>query len=126
MKQISKVVELCGDDLVVLSGDDFTVLPILAVGGKGVISVISNVIPGDMAAMIDAFEAGDLEKARDLHYRMSPIMYGCFMETNPIPVKEALVMMGKIQDEIRLPLCNMSDANHQKLRKIMTDYGLIT
>lgn len=126
LKQISKVVELCGDDLVVLSGDDFTVLPILAVGGKGVISVISNVVPGDMAAMIDAFEAGDLEKARDLHYRMSPIMYGCFMETNPIPVKEALVMMGKIQDEIRLPLCNMSDANHQKLRKIMTDYGLIT
>ncbi len=75
--------------------------------------------------MIDAFEAGDLEKARALHYRMSPIMYGCFLETNPIPVKKALVMMGKIQDEIRLPLCNMSDANHQKLREIMIDYGLI-
>jgi 4-hydroxy-tetrahydrodipicolinate synthase len=125
LKQISKVVELCGDDFSVLSGDDFTVLPILAVGGKGVISVISNVVPGDMAAMIDAFEAGDLVKARELHYRMSPIMYGCFLETNPIPVKTALAMMGKIEDEIRLPLYKMSDANHQKLKKSMADYGLI-
>ncbi len=126
LRQVSKVVELCGDNLAVLSGDDFTVLPILAVGGKGVISVVSNIIPEDMAAMIDAFEAGDLKKARDLHFKMSPIMDGCFLETNPIPVKEALVMMGKIEDEIRLPLCAMSDANRQKLRKIMTDYGLIT
>jgi len=125
LKQISKVVELCSDDFTVLSGDDFTVLPILAVGGKGVISVISNVIPGDMAAMIDAFDAGDLEKARELHYRMSPIMEGCFLETNPIPVKAALAMMGKIEYELRLPLCRMSDPNYQKLRKIMTDYGLI-
>lgn len=126
LRQVSKVVELCGDNLAVLSGDDFTVLPILAIGGKGVISVVSNIIPEDMAAMIDAFEAGDLKKARDLHFKMSPIMDGCFLETNPIPVKEALVMMGKIEDEIRLPLCGMSDANHQKLKKIMTDYGLIT
>ena len=126
LRQVSKVVELCGDNLAVLSGDDFTVLPILAIGGKGVISVVSNIIPEDMAAMIDAFEAGDLKKARDLHFKMSPIMDGCFLETNPIPVKEALVMMGKIEDEIRLPLCAMSDANRQKLRKIMTDYGLIT
>jgi len=125
LKQISKVVELCGDDFDVLSGDDFTVLPILAVGGKGVISVVSNIIPGDMAAMIDAFEAGDLEKARNLHFRMSPIMEGCFLETNPIPVKTALAMMGKIEDEIRLPLYKLSDVNRQKLKKIMTDYGLI-
>jgi len=125
LKQISRVVELCGDDFAVLSGDDFTVLPILAVGGKGVISVISNVVPEDMAAMIDAFDAGDLEKARELHYRMSPIMEGCFLETNPIPVKTALAMMGKIGDEMRLPLYKMSDPNYQKLKKIMTDYGLI-
>ena len=125
LKQISKVVELCGDDFAVLSGDDFTVLPILAVGGKGVISVVSNVIPGDMAAMIDAFEAGDLGKARELHFRMSPIMEGCFLEVNPIPVKAALAMMGKIEYELRLPLCKMSDHNYQKLKKIMTDYGLI-
>jgi len=125
LRQVSKVIELCGDDFAVLSGDDFTVLPILAVGGKGVISVISNVIPEDMAAMIDAFDAGDLEKARELHYRMSPIMDGCFLETNPIPVKAALAMMGKIEYELRLPLCKMSDPNYQKLKKIMTYYGLI-
>jgi len=125
LKQVSKVVELCGDDFDVLSGDDFTVLPLLAVGGKGVISVISNIIPGDMAAMIDAFEAGDLEKARELHYRMNPIMEGCFLETNPIPVKTALAMMGKITLELRLPLYKMTDATYQKLTKIVTDYGLI-
>jgi len=125
LKQVSKVIELCGDDFDVLSGDDFTVLPLLAVGGKGVISVISNIIPGDMSAMIDAFEAGDLERARELHYRMSPIVEGCFLETNPIPVKTALAMMGKITLELRLPLYKMADATYQKLTKIMTDYGLI-
>ncbi|MDD5724420.1 MAG: 4-hydroxy-tetrahydrodipicolinate synthase, partial [Syntrophales bacterium] len=125
LRQISKVVELCDDDFDVLSGDDFIALPVLAVGGKGVISVVSNIIPEDMAAMIDAFEAGDLEKARELHYRMSPIMDGCFLETNPIPAKAALAMMGKIEYELRLPLCKMSDPNYQKLKKVMTDYGLI-
>ncbi|MDO9516411.1 MAG: dihydrodipicolinate synthase family protein, partial [Syntrophales bacterium] len=120
-----KVEELCADDFAVRSGDDFTVRRILAGGGKGVISVVSNVIPGDMAAMINAFEAGNLEKARELHYRMSPIMDGCFLETNPIPVKAALAMMGKIEYELRLPMCKMSEPNYQKLKKIMTDYGLI-
>ncbi len=125
LKQVSKVIELCGDDFSVLSGDDFTVLPLLAVGGKGVISVVSNIIPEDMASMIDAFEAGDLNKARELHYRMMPIMEGCFLETNPTPAKAALSMMGKIEYEIRQPLCKMADSNYQKLKKIMIDYGLI-
>jgi len=125
LKQISKIVELCSDDFAVLSGDDFTVLPILAVGGKGTISVVSNIIPEDMAAMIDAFDEGSLDKAREFHYRMRPVMDACFLETNPVPVKAALAMMGKIEYEVRLPLCRMSDVTYGKLKQIMTDYGLI-
>ena len=125
LKQISKIVELCSDDFAVLSGDDFTVLPILAVGGRGVISVVSNIIPEDMAAMIDAFDAGSLDKAREFHYRMRPVMDACFLETNPVPVKAALAMMGKIEYELRLPLCRMSDVTYEQLKQIMTDYGLI-
>ncbi|MEA1935403.1 MAG: 4-hydroxy-tetrahydrodipicolinate synthase [Thermodesulfobacteriota bacterium] len=125
LKQVSKVIELCDDDFIVLSGDDFTVLPLLAVGGKGVISVTSNVAPADMAGMIDAFEAGDLLRARKLHYKMFPLMSALFFETNPIPAKATLAMMGKIQYELRLPLLKMSDANYERLRKVVSDYGLI-
>ena len=125
LKQISKVIDLCGDDFIVLSGDDFTVLPILEVGGKGVISVTSNVAPADMAGMIDAFEAGDKTKARELHYKMRPLMDALFFETNPIPSKASLFMMGKIEYELRLPLCRMSDANYEKLKNVLVNYGLI-
>lgn len=125
LKQISRVVELCEDDFIVLSGDDFTVLPILAVGGKGVISVVSNIIPADMAAMCDAFEAGDLAKAREVHHAMRPVMDACFFETNPIPVKAALSLMGKIEYEVRSPLCPMAEGNFEKLKKVLQEYGLL-
>lgn len=125
LRQISKVIDLCGDDFIVLSGDDFTVLPILEVGGKGVISVTSNVAPADMAGMIDAFGAGDKTKARELHYKMRPLMDALFFETNPIPSKASLFMMGKIEYELRLPLCRMSDANYEKLKNVLVNYGLI-
>jgi len=126
LKQISKVIDLCRDDFIVLSGDDFTVLPILEVGGKGVISVISNVAPADMAGMVDAYNAGDKKKARELHYKMRPLMDALFIETNPIPSKAALYLMGKIDYEVRLPLWKMSDANFERLKKVLQDYGLIT
>jgi len=125
LKQVSRIVAMCDDDFSLLSGDDFTVLPILAVGGKGVISVISNVAPADMAGMIDAFEANDISRARELHHKMYPLMEALFFETNPIPTKAALSLMGKIEYELRLPLCKMSDANYERLKKVMTDYGLI-
>ena len=125
LKQISKVIQLCGDDFDVLSGDDFTVLPILSVGGKGVISVVSNVAPADMAGLVDAFEAGDLAKAREFHFKMWPLMEALFFETNPIPTKAALSMMGKINYELRLPLCKMSDTNYDRLRQVLADYGLV-
>ena len=125
LKQCAKVLQLCGDKITVLSGDDFTVLPLLAVGGQGVISVISNVAPGDMAGMCNAFFAGDLAKARGLHYKMWPLMEAMFFETNPTPAKTALKMMGKITGEVRQPLCLMSKANEDKLRQVMAKYGLI-
>jgi 4-hydroxy-tetrahydrodipicolinate synthase len=125
LKQMSDVIHMCGPDFSVLSGDDIFTLALLAIGGKGVISVISNVVPGDMAGMVDAFAAGDLEKARQLHYRMSPLIDALFIETNPIPVKAALAMMGKIAYELRLPLCKMAEKNAAVLKKVMQDYGLI-
>jgi len=125
LKQMSDVIQLCGPDFDVLSGDDIFTLALLAIGGKGVISVISNVTPADMAGMVDAFAAGDLEKARALHYRMSPLIDALFIETNPIPVKTALAMMGKIDPELRLPLCRMAEKNEAQLKNVMQQYGLI-
>ncbi|MBM4275225.1 MAG: 4-hydroxy-tetrahydrodipicolinate synthase [Deltaproteobacteria bacterium] len=125
LKQCAKVYELCGDRITLISGDDFTVLPLLAIGGQGVISVVSNVVPGDMAGMCTAFFNGDLAKARQLHYKMWPLMEAMFYETNPAPAKTALKMMGKITGEVRQPLWPMSAANEDKLRKVMQKYGLI-
>ena len=125
IKQMSDVIQLCGADFDVLSGDDIFTLPLLVLGGKGIISVVSNVVPGDMAGMVDAFVAGDLEKARALHFRMSPLIDALFIETNPIPVKAALAMMGKIDGELRLPLCPMTEKNEAVLKKVMQEYGLI-
>jgi 4-hydroxy-tetrahydrodipicolinate synthase len=125
LKQCAKVLELCGDKITVLSGDDFTVLPLLAIGGQGVISVVSNVVPGDMAGMCNAFFAGDLAEARRLHFKMWPLMEAMFFETNPAPAKTALKLMGKITGQVRQPLCPMSTANEEKLRQVLQKYGLI-
>jgi 4-hydroxy-tetrahydrodipicolinate synthase len=123
--QVSKIVQLCGDRLAVISGDDFTVLPLLAVGGKGVISVVSNVAPADMAALVDSFFAGDLEKSRAMHDRLTPLAEAMFFETNPIPVKTALEMMGKIKFEVRLPLTAMGGKNRDRLEKVLLAGGLL-
>jgi 4-hydroxy-tetrahydrodipicolinate synthase len=125
LKQGCKTLELCGDKITVLSGDDFTTLPLMCMGGMGVISVVSNVAPGDMAGMCNAFFKGDLAKARGLHYKMWPLIEAMFFETNPVPAKTALKMMGKITGEVRQPLCLMSAANEDKLRQVMQKYGLI-
>jgi len=125
IKQMSDIIGLCGDNFAVLSGDDIFTLPLLSMGGAGIISVISNVAPADMAGLVDAFAADDLPKARVLHHKMSPLIEALFMEVNPVPAKAALSLMGKIQYEYRLPLCKMSDANLEKLRKVMVNYGLL-
>ena len=125
LKQGSKTLELCGDKITVLSGDDFTTFPLLCVGGMGVISVVSNVAPADMAGMCNAFFKGDLETAKKLHYKQWPLTEAMFYETNPVPVKTAMKLLGMITGEVRQPLCPMSKANEDKLRQVMQKYGLI-
>lgn len=125
MKQVSELIRLCGRDFDVISGDDFTTLPLLHLGGVGAISVTANVAPADCAAMFDHFFAGRYEEALKLHYKLEPLHHAMFLETNPIPVKTALGMMKKINEEFRLPLYTISDANREKLKKVLTDYGLI-
>jgi 4-hydroxy-tetrahydrodipicolinate synthase len=125
LKQMQDVINLCGNDFDVLSGDDFFTLPLLLIGGKGVISVISNVAPAEMAEMISAFESGNIPRSRQLHAKMVPLIDALFIETNPVPVKAALALMGKITDGVRLPLCTMSDANLEKLRNAISVFGLI-
>jgi 4-hydroxy-tetrahydrodipicolinate synthase len=125
MKQVSEVIRLCGDRITVLSGDDFTTLPLMALGGKGVISVVANVAPKLSADMCAFWEKGEYDKAREIHFRLEPLNASMFIETNPIPVKTALAIMGKIQEEFRLPLCEMSPANREKLKKVLKDSKLI-
>jgi 4-hydroxy-tetrahydrodipicolinate synthase len=125
MKQVSEIIRLCGPDFAVISGDDFTNLTLLALGGKGFISVTANICPKDMAELFNSWERGDIARARELHYKLETINKAMFIETNPIPVKTALAMMGKIKEELRLPLCEMSEANKQKLAEVLRSAGLI-
>jgi len=125
MKQVSELIRLCGDRITVISGDDFTTLALLALGGKGVISVTGNIAPRDVAEMCNAWGRGDIGKARQLHYKLEPLNAAMFIETNPIPVKTALALMGKINEEFKLPLCEMSQTNKEKLRGILATEGII-
>lgn len=125
LTQISEVIEFCGRDFTVLSGDDFTVLPTLAIGGHGVISVVSNVAPAMMRKLCKAWRKGDIEKARKLHYKLAPISRAMFMETNPIPAKTALGMMGRMKPELRLPLVNMSPENDARLSDVLKKTGIM-
>lgn len=125
LTQVSQVLEYCGPDFQVLSGDDFTVLPLLSVGGCGVISVVSNVQPREMSELCAAWFAADLQKAQQFHFELSACSRMMFLETNPIPVKTALAMMNRMKLELRLPLTPMSTANAETLRAFLTDKKII-
>jgi 4-hydroxy-tetrahydrodipicolinate synthase len=125
LDQMSQVIAACGPDFSVLSGDDNITLPLLAIGGSGVVSVIANIVPRETADMVHAALDGDWKRARDLHYRLFPLARAAFLETNPIPIKEAMAMAGMIEPEFRLPMCRMSDANREKLRAILKSYSLV-
>ena len=121
--QISDMLELCDKDFILLSGDDFTVLPTLAVGGKGVISVGSNFAPRQFAQLCAAYFAGDTAKAMQIHYDLAPLCRACFLETNPVPVKTALALIGKIGPEVRLPMVPLTPASLAKLKETLVDCG---
>ena len=125
LQQASEVLELCGDKLNVISGDDFITFPMMACGAKGVISVVANIMPREVAALVDSFFAGNMEEARRLHLKLLKISNAMFIETSPIPVKTAVALLGKCTDELRLPLTPMGEANRAKLAAIMKEYGLI-
>jgi 4-hydroxy-tetrahydrodipicolinate synthase len=125
LDQMSQVIAACGPDFSVLSGDDNLTLPLLAIGGHGVISVIANLLPRETAEMVHAALDGDWKRARELHYRLFPMARAAFLETNPIPIKEAMAMAGMLEPEFRLPMCRMSDANREKLRGVLTQYALV-
>jgi len=123
--QMSEVLRLCGSEFSVLSGDDQMTFPLMALGGKGVISVVSNIIPDKMSTLVNAMLKGDLETARAKHFEVYELCQTMFVETNPIPVKTALGLMGMIQSELRLPLCALAPQNEEKLKAVLAKYGLI-
>ncbi len=125
IQQIGDLIQLCGDRLCVISGDDALTLPLMALGGKGVISVTANIVPFDMAEMTAAALAGKFDVARRINQKLHPLHKILFLETNPIPVKAALALLGKCSDEVRLPLCELSDEHQQQLKAALVDYGLL-
>jgi len=125
LHQVAQVIAATPSDFRVLSGDDWATLPMMALGGAGVISTASNVAPADVVELVRAFRAGDLPRARDVFYRLLPLLDALFSETNPIPVKAALALRGVIREELRLPLVRLGDANRARLQLAMKEFGLL-
>ncbi len=125
IEQASWIVRDCGERVTVLSGEDPLIFPTLCVGGVGVISVLGNVVPKDVLAMIDAYRRGALDEARAWHLKLLPLAKALFLETNPVPVKEALNMLGFEVGRVRLPLAPMRPENLEKLRQVLRDYSLL-
>lgn len=126
LKQISEIIRTTPDDFVLLSGDDFLTLPILCLGGKGVISVAANVAPHLMKEMYEAFVEGNMERAREMHHRLTPLFDVLFIDTNPIPVKKALQLMGLAAGKPRLPLVELSEEKTQKVKEVLKSLELIS
>ncbi|MEM2192783.1 MAG: 4-hydroxy-tetrahydrodipicolinate synthase, partial [Candidatus Hadarchaeales archaeon] len=124
--QVRKIIELTrGEDFVVISGNDSDTLEIMKLGGVGVISVASNIIPGRVVELVDSVRKGDLERAKKIHEELLPIFKALFIETNPGPVKTAMRWMGLPAGPLRLPLVDMEPQNQQKLRDVMIQMGIL-
>jgi len=125
LEQMSRIKKLCGENFDLISGDDSLTLPVLGIGGTGVISVVANIVPKDVAALIAEFEKGNIQNARALHYKLLPLIKAMFVETNPIPVKTAMGLLDMCGSDLRLPMCPISEENLEKLRKALKEYGLL-
>lgn len=125
LDQMSTVRHLCPDDFLLFSGDDALTLPVMSIGGVGVISVVANIVPGPVAQLVETCAKGNFKKAQTLHYKLLPLVKAMFLETNPIPVKTAMELMDLCSAELRLPLCAMSDENLAKLKKALREFGLL-
>jgi 4-hydroxy-tetrahydrodipicolinate synthase len=125
---ISQMCEVCHvvpADFIVLSGDDAITLPLMAIGGRGVISVVSNEIPSEMAQMVEAAERGDFRAARAIHDRILPLMQVNFVESNPVPVKAAMAAMGLLDESYRLPICSPKPESREKIARVLRELGLL-
>ena len=125
LEQMSRIKALCPPDFQLISGDDGLTLPVLSIGGIGIISVVANIVPRDVADLVSEFEKGNIKKARELHYKLLPLVKAMFIETNPIPVKTALGLLGMCEPGLRLPMCALSADNLEKLKKALRDYNLL-
>ena len=123
--QSGEILAAAGDKIDILSGDDFLTLPLMAIGAKGIISVSANVVPKQVKTMVTAINAGDWVKARELHLQLLKFHNTMFIESNPVPVKTALALMGKIRADVRLPLVAMADHTLAKLKTVLKEYSLI-
>ncbi|MDD3117550.1 MAG: 4-hydroxy-tetrahydrodipicolinate synthase [Victivallales bacterium] len=121
--RVSQILDAC--DITVLSGDDSLTIPMMSVGARGIVSVASNLIPAEVCAMVTAFARGEVDKAMQLHRRYYPVYRDLFLETNPIPIKAAMAMKNMLEEEYRLPLCQMSEANRAKLQATMEKCGIL-
>lgn len=125
LEQMARVKKLCPKEFLLISGDDALTLPVLSIGGVGVISVAANIIPRDVADLCESFGDGKIKEAKEMHYRMLGLVKAMFIETNPIPVKTAMGLMKMIDPQMRLPLCEMLPENREKLAKALKEYKLI-
>jgi len=125
LEQMSQAIAACRSEFTFLSGDDALTLPLMSVGGHGVISTTSNVAPAEMVSLVQSFNSGDLQGAREMHYRLLPLIEAMFSETNPIPVKAAQALRGLCEEEIRLPLLPISSDNRERLRISLKEFGLL-
>ncbi|MFA5039776.1 MAG: 4-hydroxy-tetrahydrodipicolinate synthase [Candidatus Omnitrophota bacterium] len=125
LDQMSKIRSLCAPEFTLLSGDDSLTLPVMAIGGEGVISVAANIVPADVKALVSAFAAGDTAGARQYHYKLLGLIKALFIETNPIPVKTAMGLLGMCEPSLRLPMCPITEENLGKLKAGLKDYGLL-
>lgn len=125
LDQMSRIKQLCPPSFQLISGDDGLTLPVLSIGGAGIISVVANIAPKDVAELVDEFEKGNFKKAKELHFKLLPLIKAMFLETNPIPVKTAMGMLGMCEPDLRLPMCPMSAENSDKLKIALKEYGLL-
>jgi len=124
LDQMSKI-KFLSPEIELLSGDDSLTLPLLSIGGVGVVSVVGNIVPKDVSEMVWSYLKGDIKKAQELHYKLFPLVKAMFIETNPIPIKTAMGLLGMCSPELRLPMSEMEPANVEKLKKALKDYGLL-
>jgi len=125
LEQMSRIKQLCPKNFILISGDDGLTLPVLGIGGTGIISVVANIVPKDVANLVHEFEKGNIKKAQELHFKLLPLVKAMFIETNPIPVKTAMGLLGMCEPDLRLPMCAMAPENLEKLKKALKEYGLL-